>query len=275
MKRKPFFTIIKILLSIYLLIGVLLFFTQKLFLFHGKKLPAIYSYKFNDQQFVEKNITRNNGTNLNYVQFYPSDTASAGILIYFHGNMQNINRYAPFIRFFTANNYIVYMPDYPGFGKSTGNISERIMKEDAQLIYKKAVQHVDANKVTIYGKSMGTGLACYIAAQNECKRVLLETPYYSLPTVYDDYAWMYPTKLLLQFQFNNYKMLPLIKAPITIFHGTNDALISLKNASKLKPLLKPTDEFVTIPKAAHNNIADFQLYTDKLDSILSADAMQQ
>ena len=272
MNKKKIYQILKIGLLVYLAIGLILFLSQKLFLFHGKELPSNYKYAFNEQLFTEHNISRANGTNLHYIQFFPNDTASAGILIYYHGNMQNINRYAPYIRFFTANNYIVIMPDYPGFGKSTGYITEKIMKDDAQTIYNKAVQQVGANKVTIYGKSMGTGVACYIAANNNCKRLILETPYYSLPTIYDDYAWMYPTKWLLQFHFNNYKMMPLIKAPVTIFHGTNDGLISIKNASKLKPLLKPIDEFVTIAKAKHNDIVNFPLYTEKLDSILSADA---
>jgi alpha-beta hydrolase superfamily lysophospholipase len=275
MKKNPFFKIFKIALIIYVLIGITLFFTQKLFLFHGKKLNANYAFSFNEQPFTEHNITTANGKNLHYLQFMPNDTASAGILIYYHGNMGNINNYAAKIRVFTANNYIVYMPDYPGFGKTTGAITENRMKQDAQLIYDEAAKQVGNNKITIYGKSMGTGLACYIAANNSCKRLLLETPYYSLPTVYDDYAWMYPTKWLLQFHFNNYTSVPAIKCPITIFHGTNDRLITLKNASKLKPLLKPTDEFVTIPDAKHNNVVDFPLYIDKLDSILSVDAMQE
>jgi pimeloyl-ACP methyl ester carboxylesterase len=63
--------------------------------------------------------------------------------------------------------------------------------------------------------------------------------------------------------------MPKITAPITIFHGTNDELISYKNASRLKPLLKKTDEFITIEKARHNNIADYPLYVEKMDSILS------
>jgi uncharacterized protein len=272
MKKRTFYKICKIAVIIYVVIGIVLFFTQKLFLFHGKKLKANYTFTFVEQPFTEHNITTPDGSNLNYVQFASTDTASAGILIYYHGNMQNINRYAPYIRMFTANNYTVYMPDYPGFGKTTGKLTEARMKQDAQTIYNLAVQKVGAHKVTIYGKSMGTGLACYIAANNNCKRLLLETPYYSLPTVYDDYAWMYPTKWLLQFHFNNYQTLPLIKCPITIFHGTHDKLISLKNAQRLQPLLKPIDEFVTIENAKHNNILDFQLYTDKLDSILSNDA---
>jgi uncharacterized protein len=269
MRKRFFLKLIKIALAMYSVIGLILFFTQELFLFHGKKLPANYAYNFKDQKWEEYNITRKDGTNLNFVKFLPNDTSIKGIVIYYHGNMQNINRYAPYTRFFTINGYEVWMMDYPGFGKTTGKLSEKKMKDDAQVIYDLVRNKIPATNILIYGKSMGTGLATYIASKNECKRVLLETPYYSLPTIYDDFTLLYPTNLMLRFRFPNYKYIPQIKAPITIFHGTKDKLIKYSNVSRLKPLLKPTDEFVTIQKATHNNIINYQLYTEKVDSLLS------
>jgi alpha-beta hydrolase superfamily lysophospholipase len=269
MKHKSFFKIIKIFFIIYVTIGVILYFTQEYFLFHGKKLPTNYAFSFKQQKFEELNVTRKDGSNLNLVKFKPSDSTMNGIVIYYHGNRVNITRYAAYIQLFLINGYEVWMMDYPGFGKTTGKRTESRMKEDAKYVYDLATKQITADSIILYGKSMGTGLASYIAANNKCKRLLLETPYYSLPTVYDDFTFIYPTKWMLRFQFPSYENMPKILAPITIFHGTKDALISYKNASRLKPLLKPIDEFVTIENAGHNNILNFQLYTDKLDSILS------
>jgi uncharacterized protein len=56
--------------------------------------------------------------------------------------------------------------------------------------------------------------------------------------------------------------------PVTIFHGTSDWVIPYRCAAKLKPILKPTDEFVTIPGGTHHNLATFDLYQRKLDSVL-------
>jgi uncharacterized protein len=262
---------IKIIAIVYLVIGVILYFTQELFLFHGKKLASNYVFNYGeDASFIENNIARKDGSNLNYLQFKPSDTtAISGIVIYYHGNMQNVNRYAPFVKIFTINGYEVWMMDYPGFGKTTGKRTEQRMLDDGQYIYDLAVSKVKSDSIILYGKSMGTGIATYIAANNNCKRVILETPYYSLKTVYDDFTFIYPTKWMLRFQFPSYKNVPLIKAPITIFHGSKDELISYANASRLKPLLKPIDEFVTIEKGTHNDLMKFPLYTEKLDSLLS------
>ncbi len=270
MNKKKLIKLTKWIAIMYILVGVVLYFSQEQFLFHGKKLDANYSFQFADQTIKEFNTKSANGENLNYVVFYPSDTNNIkGVAIYFHGNQANIARYAHHARRFTAEGMVVYMPDYPGFGKSTGKITEAIMKADAQTIYNIATNRYLQKPILLYGKSMGTGVASYLAANNAINYLVLETPYYSLPTIYDDFTWIYPTKALLKFQFNNYEMLPKVKAPIQIFHGTKDWLISIKNASKLKKYLKSSDEFVTIPGANHNNVADYQIYTDKLDSVLS------
>jgi alpha-beta hydrolase superfamily lysophospholipase len=57
--------------------------------------------------------------NLSIIQFTVPDSVRKGIVLYFHGNMKNIERYAPFATHFTRNKYEVWMMDYPGFGKST------------------------------------------------------------------------------------------------------------------------------------------------------------
>jgi uncharacterized protein len=270
MKLKKYTWFLIWILFIYLLVGAVLYFTQSLFLFHGKKLNKQEPFQIVDQQFKEINIIKPNGFNLSCVTFFPTDTLKpSGVCIYYHGNRENINRYALFAKRFTAAGYIVYMPDYPGFGKSTGPNTELIMKQDGQTIYNLAKKQYPNLPILIYGKSMGTGVASFIAAHNKIDWLLLETPYYSLPTIYDDFTWIYPTKFLLKHHFETFKELPKVTAPITIFHGTHDALIKLSNASMLKKYLKPNDEFVTIEKAKHNNIPDFQIYTDKVDSVLS------
>jgi hypothetical protein len=59
-----------------------------------------------------------------------------------------------------------------------------------------------------------------------------------------------------------------VKAPVTIFHGTNDKVIPYDDAFRLKKVLKPGDEFITIESGAHNNLNDSPLFHSKLDSVL-------
>ena len=59
-----------------------------------------------------------------------------------------------------------------------------------------------------------------------------------------------------------------VKVPITIFHGTSDWTIPYRNASRLIPLLKEQDEFITIPGGTHTNLFEYPLVLNKLDSLL-------
>jgi uncharacterized protein len=120
------------------------------------------------------------------------------------------------------------MPDYPGFGKSTGVLSEAAMYDQALQVYKRARQFYKPNEIIIYGKSMGTGVAAQLASVRDCKRLILETPYNSMRSLVGIYLWMYPLKSILKYQFPTDEYMAKITAPISIFHGTDDGVIPQK-----------------------------------------------
>ena len=268
MSRKDLYRFLKVLAIVYIVVGAGLYFLQEQLLFHPKKLPAGYTFNF-DTPFRELNLPRADSSNLNMVQFLPPDSLPAGIVIYYHGNMRNITRYAPFARLFTMNGYEVWMMDYPGFGKTTGKRTEQNLYADAERVYQMAAAKVHPDSIIIYGKSIGTGIASYIASKNKCKRLVLETPYTSIPGLAQRYFFMYPVKYMVNYQFPSIDYLAQVKVPITIFHGTRDGVIAYKNARRLTKVFKPGDEFITLPNGTHNNIPDFQLYHEKMDSLLS------
>jgi pimeloyl-ACP methyl ester carboxylesterase len=59
-----------------------------------------------------------------------------------------------------------------------------------------------------------------------------------------------------------------VDAPITIFHGGNDEVIPCNNSRRLIKIAKPGAELVIIEKGRHNNLNDFPLFHQKLDSVL-------
>jgi pimeloyl-ACP methyl ester carboxylesterase len=59
-----------------------------------------------------------------------------------------------------------------------------------------------------------------------------------------------------------------VNYPVTIFHGTDDGVIPYHNAARLKKILKPADEFITIDEGTHHNLNEFPLFQQKLDSLL-------
>lgn len=268
MKRQLLFRWIKIIVLLYAVIGIALYYLQEFFLFHAEKLPANHAFHFN-MPFEEVNIAFNETDTLNMVKFFPKDSLRKGVVLYFHGNKQNIERYAKFAADFTKNGYEVWMEDYPGFGKSTGIRTEKKMYQQALAIQKMAAAKFNEDSIILYGKSFGTGIAAYVASQTNCKRLILETPYFSIPNLFGCYAFIYPTQRMSTYKIPTYEYLQNVNYPVTIFHGTDDGVIPYRCAARLKTILKPTDEFVTIEEGTHHNLAKYNLYKTKLDSLLN------
>lgn len=258
----------KIIITVYCVTGIALYYLQEKFLLHPATLPLDYQFKFK-VLFKEINIPLNATDDLNLVQFFPNDSTPKGVVLYFHGNKGNISRYAEYAINFTKHNYEVWMVDYPGYGKTTGKFTEENVYMQAREVYKLANTKFSADSITVYGKSLGSGIASWLASRRPCKRLILETPYYSIPDLFSHYAPIYPVESLSKFKFPTSEYLKDVKIPVTIFHGTDDWIIPYRCAAKLKKVLKPGDEFITIDKGSHNDLNDFPLFHEKLDSLLS------
>ncbi len=267
LNKKKIFRWVKLAALLYGIIGIALYYLQEKFLFHPAALARDYTYKF-DVPFKEIEVAFNTTDTISMVQFLPKDSARRGVVLYFHGNRQNINRYARFAGSFTKHGYEVWMEDYPGFGKSVGDRNEKNLYRQALQLYKMAQSRFHEDSIIVYGKSFGTGIAAYVAANSNCGRLVLETPYYSIPALFSCYAPIYPAGRLSRYKIPTYEYLADAAMPVTIFHGTGDWVIPYRCAARLKPLLKPADEFVTIPGGTHHNLAEFDLYNQKLDSLL-------
>lgn len=258
---------LKILIVVYCLIGTLFYYLQDRFLFHPVTLDAGSAWQFTGS-FREANIKVDAATNYNIIQFTLPDSVNRGLVLYFHGNRENVNHYASAAGLFTRNGYEVWMPDYPGFGKSTGELTEQVLYDEALQVYKLARTRFLPGQIIIYGRSLGSGIAAHLAAERDCRRLVLETPYYSMQSIVQRFFWMYPVEQLLHYKLNTYQYLPKVTAPITIFHGTSDGVISYHNSERLKTVLKASDEFVTVAGGSHNDLSGFPLMQKKLDSLL-------
>lgn len=267
MKRKVI-RWIKVIVLLYSIIGITLYYVQDKILFHPVALQAGYQFHF-DVPFEEVNIPLNNTDTISMVKFFPADSIRKGIVIYFHGNKGNINRYQKFAANFTKHGYEVWMEDYPGFGKTTGPRDEHILYQQAEQVYKMALTKFHQDSIVIYGKSFGTGIAAYLASVKDCKQLILETPYYDVPDIFGCYLPVYPVDRMIGYKIPTFEYIKEVKAPVIIFHGTSDGVIPYRCASKLKPVLKAGDLFVTIENGTHHNLDGFPLFKEKLDSLLN------
>jgi len=215
-RRSTLFRWMKISLALYCLLGILFYYLQEKILFHPEPIAKEIPFKF-DQPFKEFNLNFDENTQFNAVAFTVPDSSRKGIVLYFHGNRENINRYAPFAKKFIDQGWEVWMADYPGFGKSAGKLSEKILYEEALQLYKLARNQVAPSQIIIVGKSMGTGIAAELASVRDCRQLILESPYKSMLSLVDHYTWIFPLKAILKYQFPTDQYLQKVTAPVTIF----------------------------------------------------------
>lgn len=253
-------------IAVYLLAGVALYFLQDKFLFHPEKLGADHVFQF-EQPFTEVNLPVTANKNLNIIRFTVPDSLCKGVVLYFHGNRKNIERYAPYAVHFTRNGYEVWMADYPGFGKTTGKRNEEELYSDAMHVYRLARSRYAKDSIILYGKSIGTGIAAYLAAKADCRQLILETPYYSMHHLMKRYAFIYPVSLISKYRLPVYSYLQQAGVPVTLLHGTDDGIIPYRHSRWLADENKSV-KLVAIEGGSHNDLAGFPAFQQSLDSLL-------
>ena len=254
------------LIILYLMIGTSLYFFQEKIIFRPSVLPQNYTYNFSNE-FEELFLKAEDGAIINALHFKAVNPK--GIIVYFHGNMGDLSRWGKITEFFVEKNYDVFVMDYRTYGKSTGKLSEQALYNDAQMCYNYVIKKYDELEITIYGRSLGTGIATFLASKNNPKHLILETPYYSLTDVANRRFSMFPTNKLLRYNFPSYKFIQNVRCPISIFHGTNDKVVPFASGEKLFNCIEQKKKiFYTIEKGEHNNLIEFETYQKQLKKIL-------
>ena len=168
-------------------LGIALYVFQERLIFYPEKLSDKHQFKF-EVPCTELTYTTDDGESLNALLF--KSEASKGLVYYHHGNARNLELWGTKAIDFTSRGYDVLMYDYRGFGKSTGKIkNEKMLYNDAVMIYKKLLHDYAEKNILIFGISLGTGIATKLAYENNTKMLILETPYYNF---YDVSKFHYP-----------------------------------------------------------------------------------
>lgn len=266
---KTFRKVLIYVVFIYvLLVAIAILFQEKL-LFRNTKLPMDYSYHF-EEDFEEIWFDPEVNVKINALYFKTDSASRKGLIIYFHGNADDLRRWGKHALDFTKNDYDILMVDYRQFGKSTGELSEKALHTDANYVYDWAKKHFPENRIILYGRSLGTGIATRLASENRPKMLLLETPYFNLADVVNSYFPLIPYNSMLKYQFRTDLCIQQVHCRIHFFHGTKDAIVPYNSSLKLAALLnkKPSEILTTIPDGRHKNLGDFQEYHQALDSLL-------
>jgi uncharacterized protein len=267
---ETFLKILKYAIIFYVLFVALATIFQEKIIFRNTKIDVNYQYQFKEN-FEELWFQPEVNVKLNALYFKTDSVKRKGLILYFHGNADDLRRWGKFAKDFTKNNYDILMIDYRQFGKSTGEMSEQAFHADARYVYEWAKKRFPENEIIIYGRSLGTGIATRLASETRPKMLMLETPYYSLIDVGMSYLPIIPYDLLLRYKMRTDLFIRQVRCQIHIFHGTKDEVVPYEQSLKLVTILnkKPPEILTTIPNGKHKNLGEFREYQMALERLLS------
>jgi hypothetical protein len=158
-------------------------------------------------------------------------------IIYFGGNAENVAWNIPvFASVF--NKYAVYLVNYRGYGGSTGQPSEVALFVDAVNIYDQLkTRHAS---VSVIGRSLGSGVAVYLASVREVDKLLLITPFDSVENIGKKQFPLFPVSLLLEDKYDSLSRAGKIEAPTSVLIAEHDEIIPRENSEALVAAFKPS-----------------------------------
>ncbi|KNY29610.1 alpha/beta hydrolase [Pseudobacteroides cellulosolvens] len=273
-KGKPIIRLIKKLLIAIVLIytvfclGVHLF-LEELILWPHKisgDVTAI-SKQANNVESVE--ITTKDGNILRGWLVKNSNTPKSNLLIYFGGNAEELSYVIP--KMSKLDEWSVALINYRGYGMSEGSANETTLFSDSLEIFDYFASRSDINKsnIVVMGRSIGTGVAAYLAQNRNASAVILTSPYDSIISVVQDICPIVPADLLLKHKFDSLSRAPLIKQPVLILVGTEDTLIPPWHSKKLKDAWGGKAYYEELASENHNSIDDADIYWSRIRDFLS------
>lgn len=246
-------------------LSLLAYFLQERFIFKPEKLKRDFQFKY-DIPFKEYFFEVEPGVTINGLHFYREKPL--GLILYFHGNTRSIKGWAKYARDFYRYDYDVLLVDYRGFGKSTGKRSEKEMLLDMQFVYDRLKEQYNEDYLIIYGRSMGSGFASKLAADNNPRYLILDAPYYSFLKVVERFLPVLPVRIVLRFHLRTDKWIRYVKCHTYIIHGTKDLLIPIRHSEKLQKLNPRKTTLIRIHGGHHNDLPSFDAYHNFIRDIL-------
>ena len=127
--------------------------------------------------------------------------------------------------------------EYPGYGlyKSEKKSNAGKIIEDAQYLYDYLQKNLGLpeKQIILFGRSIGSGPATWLASRNNPGALVLMSPFTSIRGVVKDIAGRL-AQYLIKERFNNLSNIKDVKCPVLFIHGKKDKLISFKHSKLLR-----------------------------------------
>ena len=196
---------------------------------------------------------------------YTGASANTPEVLFFNGNGMTVTHTDRFYRALAALGPSVTVYDYRGYGFSKGAPSLINFREDGLRAYDDLAKSAAGGRVIVYGASMGTAVAAYVASQRPLAGLVLGMPIASaeeeLP-VYGQLIGFSPTQLAATIPsaeasdiFGETALVKRSKAPLLVLGGANDDVVPVRQAHEVfAASLAANKKIIVVPGAGHNEV---------------------
>ncbi len=203
-----------------------------------------------------------------FARFLPPPEG-ARVVVHFHANAEVLPDLDSLLEGYRRAGLGFAAVEYPGYGLAAAQApSEASLQSAAEtlLAYLESVEHLGRERLVLEGRSLGTGVATEMARRGHGSRLILMSPYTSLPAVAQEMLPFVPARLLMRDRFPTDERAPSVAIPVLIVHGTDDEVIPFHMGEALTHRF-PQVQLRRIEHGHHNDL--FQSDPDLMAALIA------
>ena len=261
-----------VLLAVLIVVGVPLFLylMQEQMIFHPQPLAPAHRERLSSLTGVEPmEVAVGEGHTVHGWLVKGTPEGRKPLLLYFGGNAEEISWMIDKVNVLAG--WAVALVNYRGFGLSTGKPTQDALFADARAVHDHLKTHPEvlSTHVAVMGRSLGSGVAVYLAAERPIRAVVLVSAYDSVRDIAASRYPFVPVDWLLKHPFDSIKRAPGIESPALMLIAERDGVIEPFRSRRLGSAWGGAAEVREIPGANHNSISDAPAYWPTIRQFLS------
>jgi len=180
----------------------------------------------------------------------------APTVVHFHGAGVHLGEVVGVGESLRARGLGVLLVEYRGYGCSPGTPTEDGLHLDAlAALDALEADGVPPSQIVLLGVSLGSAIATEMAVRRRGSRLVLVTPFTSIPGVANHFIKWFPANYVVRERFDNLAKAPLIDLPALVIHGTRDKVVPFRMGQEVAASLRRS-HFVTIEGGGHCDLFD-------------------
>ncbi len=238
-----------------LFVGALFVFQRSLLYFPPQDRPNLAATGWPGLESVS--VTSGDGLDL--VHWYrPPATPNHPVIVLFHGNAGHIGDRVPKYGALLEAGFGVFFAEYRGYGGNPGRPSETALTADGEAVMDYLQERgVAAERIVLYGESLGTGLAIKLAAGRSVAGLILESPPGSIAAVAQAHYWYIPARWLVIDKWNAIALMDSVTAPLLLMHGEADRTVPVRFGRRVFEAATGEKEALFLSGGGHANLYDY------------------